>query len=36
MRIKELKIYGTKNGWNCEDSSSLNVAVLTDTDDGPW
>ena len=28
MIIKELQIYGTKNGWRCEDSSSLNVAEL--------
>ena len=33
--IKELKIYGTKNGWNCEDSSSVNVAELT-RDFSPW
>lgn len=26
MIIKELKIYGTKNGWRCEDSSNVNVA----------
>jgi hypothetical protein len=28
MIIKELKIYGTKSGWRCEDSSSVNVAEL--------
>ena len=33
--IEELKIYGTKNGWNCEDSSSLNVAELK-RDFSPW
>ena len=26
MRIKELKIYGTKFGWRCEDSSNVNIA----------
>tara|TARA_R100001086_G_scaffold200379_1_gene116631 strand:+ start:589 stop:1083 length:495 start_codon:yes stop_codon:yes gene_type:complete len=35
MIIKELKIYGTKNGWRCEDSSSLNVAELK-RDFSPW
>ena len=35
MRIKPVKIYGTKGGWRCEDSSSLNVAVLT-RDFTPW
>ncbi len=33
--IEELKIYGTKNGWSCEDSSSLNVAELR-RDFSPW
>ena len=35
MIIKELKIYGTKNGWRCEDSSSLNVAELK-RNFSPW
>jgi|TARA_B100001559_G_C16228915_1_gene496944 hypothetical protein len=28
MIIEELKIYGTKGGWRCEDSSNENVAEL--------
>ena len=28
MRIKPVKIYGTKGGWRCEDSSNQNVAEL--------